>query len=280
MNIFSRLNPRTHFHALREIIGLLTRHRQLTWEMTKREISDRYAGQMLGAFWTIGHPMILMGVYLFIFAVVFKQKIGGTRELPLDYVTYLLCGLIPWMSFQEAMSKSATVIISNANLVKQVVFPIEILPVKGVIASFITQFISTIILILYVVIKHGYVPLTYTLIPVIFILQIMAMIGVSYILSSIGVYFRDLKDFVQVFCLVGMYVMPIFYLPEQVPQLFRPILYLNPFSYFIWCYQDIFYFGRIEHGWAWIIYIFMSVGVFYFGYRIFRKLKVMFGNVL
>jgi lipopolysaccharide transport system permease protein len=271
---------RGHFQAFSEIISLLTRHRQLTWEMTKREITDRYSGQMLGTFWAIGHPLILMAVYVFIFAVVFKQKIGGTRELPLDYVTYLLCGLIPWLSFQEAMTKSATVITSNANLVKQVIFPIEILPVKGVIASFITQLISSIILILYVIIKHGYIPLSYVLIPVIFILQIMAMIGVSYLLSSIGAYFRDLKDIVPVFCLVGMYVMPIFYLPEQVPKLFRPILYLNPFSYFIWCYQDVFYFGRIEHWWAWIIYFCMSISVFYLGYRIFRKLKIMFGNVL
>ncbi len=231
-------------------------------------------------FWAVGHPLILMAVYVFIFAVVFKQKIGGTRELPLDYVTYLLCGLIPWMSFQEAMSKSSTVIIGSANLVKQVVFPIEILPVKGVFASFVSQAVCTILLITYVLIMHGYVPLTYLLIPVVFILQIMAMIGVSYILASVGVFFRDLKDFIQVFCVVGMYVMPIFYLPSQVPAMFRPILYLNPFSYLIWCYQDVFYFGRIEHWWAWIVYCILCVATFYLGYRIFRKLKIIFGNVL
>ncbi|MEN6623374.1 MAG: ABC transporter permease [Smithella sp.] len=280
VTLLNRLNPVNHFLAFREIIDLLTRHRQLTWEMTKREITDRYAGQALGLFWTIGHPLILMAVYVFIFAVVFQMKIGGTRELPLDYTTYLLCGLIPWMSFQEAMNKSSIVIFSNANLVKQVVFPIEILPVKGVLASFLAQLVSTIILILYVIIKYQYVPATYALIPFVFILQIMAMIGVSYILSSVGVYFRDLKDFVQVFCVIGMYIMPIFYLPDQVPKIFRPILYLNPFSYIVWCYQDIFYFGRVGHWWAWVIFILMSVSIFYFGYRIFRKLKIMFGNVL
>jgi len=280
MQIIAYFNPRTHVQAFREIIGLVTRHRQLTWEMTKREITDRYAGQALGAFWTIGHPLILMAVFVFIFAVVFQQKIGGTRELPLDYVTYLLCGLIPWMSFQESMNKAATVIISNAGLVKQVVFPIEILPVKGVIASFLTQIISTIVLIIYVLINHGYLPWTYILIPVLLILQVMAMIGVSYVLSSVGAYFRDLKDFIQVFCIVGMYVMPIFYLPAQVPRLFRPILYINPFSYLTWCYQDIFYFGRFEHWWAWLVFIFLSIVIFSGGYRVFRKLKIMFGNVL
>lgn len=276
----SIFRPRNHFQAFHELIHLLTRYRQLTWEMTKREISDRYAGQLFGFSWAIGHPLILMGVYVFIFAVVFKMRTGGTRELPLDYTTYLLSGLIPWLSFQECMSKGAVVIVSNANLVKQVVFPIEILPVKGVLASFVTQLISTLILVIYVFFQHRSLPETYSLLPILFFFQILAMIGVSYIFSSIGTYFRDLKDFVQVFAVVGVFLMPIFYLPAQVPVLFRPLLFLNPFSYLTWCYQDICYFGRIAHPWAWMIFLSGSLVIFYIGYRIFRKLKPLFGNVL
>ncbi|MDD5680913.1 MAG: ABC transporter permease [Candidatus Omnitrophica bacterium] len=276
----SLFDLKDHFQAFREIVLLLTKHRQLTWEMTKREISDRYAGQVFGALWAIGHPLILMGVYIFIFAVVFKMRIGGSRELPLNYTTYLLSGLIPWMAFQESMSKGVTVIVGNANLVKQVVFPIEILPVKGVIASFVTQVIYLAILIIYVFVVYRLLPLIYLFIPVLFLLQVLAMIGVSYILSSVGTYFRDLKDFVQVFCTAGVYIMPIFYLPSMVPALFRPVLYMNPFSYLVWCYQDVFYFGKFEHPWAWVIFTVLSIGVFYGGYRIFRRLKIMFGNVL
>jgi lipopolysaccharide transport system permease protein len=271
---------KNHFQAFHELIHLLTRYRQLTWEMTKREISDRYAGQVFGLFWAIGHPLVLMGVYVFIFAIVFKARIGGTRELPLDYTTYLLSGLIPWLSFQESMSKASTVIVSNANLVKQVVFPIEILPVKGVIASFATQLISSLILIIYVFFRHGTLLASYSLLPILFFFQIFAMIGVSYILSSIGTYFRDLKDFIQVFSVVGIFLMPIFYLPAQVPKLFRPVLFLNPFSYLAWCYQDVCYFGRFEHPLAWAVFSTGSISTFYLGYRIFRKLKTMFGNVL
>jgi lipopolysaccharide transport system permease protein len=248
--------------------------------MTKREIGERYAGQMLGLFWTVGHPLVMMGVFVFIFAIVFKLKAGGTYELPLDYTTYLLSGLIPWITFQESMSKATTAIVANANLVKQVVFPLEILPIKGVLASLVTQAVSIMVLIGYVSFKHGLPPWTYVLLPVLLMFQCMAMVGVSYILSSVGVYFRDLKDFVQVFCLMGMYLMPVFYLPEMVPKIFRPVLYINPFSYMIWCYQDVFFFGRFEHPWAWAVFIFSSVFLFYGGYRIFLKLKIMFGNVL
>jgi lipopolysaccharide transport system permease protein len=274
------LNAKGHLLAFRELVGLLTRHRQLTWEMTRREIGERYVGQVLGTFWAVGHPLVLMGIFVFIFAYVFRVKVGGTRELPLDYTTYLLSGLIPWMSFQESMAKGTTVIMNNANLVKQVVFPIETLPVKGVLATFLSQGVSTGILILYVLLTHGSLPWTYALLPTLFLFQALAMIGVSYLLSSVGVYFRDLKDFVQVFCVVGMYLMPVLYLPAMVPAIFRPVLYLNPFSYMIWCYQDVCYFGRFEHLCAWVAYPVLSTGVFYCGYRVFKRLQTMFGNVL
>jgi len=276
----SLLSPKHHFDATREIFDLLTRHRQLTWEMAKREISDRYAGQAFGALWAVGHPLFLMGIYVFVFAYIFKQKIGGTYELPLDYTAYILSGLIPWMAFQECMAKSSTAIVANANLVKQVVFPIEILPVKGVIASLLTQVISLSLLLCYVLATARTLPWTCALLPLLVALQTCAMIGVAYVLSAVGAYFRDIKDFVQVFCQVGMYVMPVFYLPSWVPETLRPALYANPFSYLAWCYQDALYFGRFEHPWAWVVFASLSLGCFYFGYRVFRKLKVMFGNVL
>ncbi len=276
----SLLSAHAHFRAFRELLGLLTRHRQLTWEMTRREISDRYAGQILGTSWAVGHPLALMLVYVFIFAFVFRIKIGGTVDLPRDYTVFLLSGLIPWFAFQEAMNKGVGVIVGNSSLVKQVVFPIEVLPVKVVISSLCTQFIATVLLSVYLLLRYGSVPWTYALLPILFVFQSLAMIGVAYVFASVGVYFRDLKDFVQVFCIAGMYIMPIFYLPTMVPEIFRPLLYCNPFSYLAWCYQDVCYFGRFEHPWAWLIFLGGSVGVFYAGYRVFRKLKVCFGSAL
>lgn len=271
---------KSHTQAFYEVIYLFTKHRQLTWEMAKREITDRYTGQILGSIWAILHPLTLILVYVFIFVVVFKIKIGGTTEMPLDYTTYLLSGLIPWLSFQESLSKSSTVINNHANLVKQVVFPIEILPIKSVVSSLITQLIFLVILIAYVLISQKFLPLTYFLLPILVFLQSLSMLGVAYILSSIGAYFKDIKDIIQVISVVGVYLLPIFYLPQQVPGLFQPILYLNPFSYLIWCYQDILYYGRFEHPWAWLILIIISHGIFSSGYLVFRKLKVMFGSVL
>ena len=271
---------RSHSQALGELLGILSRHRQLTWSMTRREITDRYAGQFLGSLWAIGHPLVLMAVYVWVFTVVFKTRIGGTYELPRDYTAYLLSGLIPWMAFQEAMSKGTVVISTHANLVKQVVFPIEILPVKGILASMLTQVVASVLLLLYLACTESGLPWTICLLPVLWVVQFLAMTGTCYILAAVGPYFRDVKDLVQVFCLVGMYFMPIFYLPAWVPETVRPFLYFNPFSYLAWCYQDCLYFGRFDHPWAWLVFALGSFVLSYTGYRVFRRLKPCFGSVL
>jgi lipopolysaccharide transport system permease protein len=152
--------------------------------------------------------------------------------------------------------------------------------VKGVLASLLAQLVSLVVLIVYVVIRYGTPPQTYLLLPVLIALQVMAMIGLAYILSAAGVYFRDLKDFVQLFATAGVYLLPIFYLPQWVPSMFAPLLYLNPFSYMVWCYQDALYFGRFAHPWAWLVMSGGSVGTFVIGYRVFRRLKPGLGNLL
>ncbi len=269
-----------HARAFSELLGLLTRHRRLTVEMARREISERYSGQLFGIFWAVGHPLALMLIYVFIFAFVFRARMGGTAALPLNFTAYLLSGLIPWLAFQESMTKASTVIVANANLVKQVIFPIEVLPVKGVLASLVTQTIFLVLLAVYTLITNHSLLWTYFLIPVVFTLQALAMIGVSYLLSSIGAYVRDVKDFVQVFCSVALFIQPILYQPSSIPAAVRPVLYLNPLSYVVWCWQDVLYFGRLVHPWAWGVLAAGSVFIFVFGYRVFLRLKVMFGNVL
>ena len=266
--------------AWRHLIQLFTRHRQLTIEMARREVSDRYQGQVLGLGWAILHPVVLLTVYVFIFAYVFKIRVGDAAGTPLNYTIYLVSGLVPWLTFQESLAKSSTVIPGNANLVKQVIFPIEVLPVKGVLASLATQVIFLTGLAIYTLATFGYLPWTYAMLPVLMAVQALFMVGVAYLVSAISVYFRDIKDVVQVFGLTGVYLIPAFYLPEFVPPLFRPVLYANPVSYLVWCYQDLLFYGRFEHWWAWLALPAISVAAFFVGHRTFTVLRTMFGNVL
>lgn len=259
---------------------MLTRQRELIWEMTRREFSDRYAGQALGIFWAVGHPLMLMLVYFFLFGVIFKTRLGGTPGMPLDYTAYFLAGLIPWLACQEALMKSSTAITGHANLVKQVVFPVEVLPLKSVIAALLTQMGTLVLLLVYILLKYHRLPSTLFLFPVLLFFQFLALTGIGYGLSLAGAYFRDLKDILQVTFLMAVYLMPVFYLPAWVPALFKPILIFNPFSSLIWCYQDIFYFERVAHPGAWIFWMVFSVFSFYGGYRLFQKVKHQLGGIL
>lgn len=260
--------------------SLFLRHRLLIWEMAKREHSDRYSGSVLGLVWAIGHPLFLMSVYVVVFGYVFRVRVGGTHDLPLDYTAYLMAGYLPWMAFLESMSKACVTITASANLVKQVVFPVEVLPLKGAVAAVVTQLVGTAFLVAYVFVVHGTAWWTYLLFPILLGLQLLAMAGVALALAAIGPFFRDIKDLVQVASVAGVYLMPVVFLPEWVPNVLRPLLYLNPFSYMVWCYQDVFYFGRLQHPAAWLVFAAGSLAAFAGGRWVFARLKIYFGNVL
>jgi lipopolysaccharide transport system permease protein len=272
--------PRANLEAFAEIRTLLGRHWRLLWEMTKREMTERYAGQMFGMCWALGHPLILVGVYVFAFTFVFKCTLTGAAGKPLNYTAYLLSGLIPWIAFQDAMTRSVTAVAANANLVKQVVFPVELLPLKGVLVSLATQVVGTSLLLIYGLISQGTLPWTILLLPLLWLAQLLTLSGFAFILSSVGTYFRDMKELVHLFVTVGMFATPISYLPQWVPDLIRPLLYLNPFSYLCWCYQDLCFYGHFEHAWAFPVVMVGSLAALCSGYRVFRKLKTHFGSVL
>lgn len=276
----SALSPSGNFQAFTELTALFRRHGRLIYELAKREIVERYSGQFFGILWAFGHPLLLTLIYVFIFAFVFKTRVGGTSDMPLDYTSYILAGLIPWLAFQDSLMKAGTVIISNSNVVKQVIFPLEVLPIKSVLASVFSELVFLALLTIYTLIMFGHLNWMYLLLPFFLIIQFSWMIGISYFLSAVGPYFRDTKDVVQVFNSIALFILPILYLPAAFPPAVRVILYINPFSYLIWISQDILYFGSFQHPYAWIITIILSLISFVLGYRVFRKLKAMFGNVL
>jgi len=275
------LNPTASWRAIQNSISVLYRNRELTWEMTKREFAERYAGQVLGVIWGLAHPLIIVLVYVFVFVVVFSSTTSrGDFEYNSDFVVYMLAGLMPWLSFQEVLSKGSQAIVANGNLVKQVIFPVEVLPAKVVLSAVLTEAIFLVGLIGYILIRYHTLPWTVALLPLLLGFQLLAMLGTSLCLSALGAYFRDLKDIVQVFSLVNLYLMPVVYLPAWVPEGVRPLIALNPFSYMTWCYQDVFYNGALTNVASWFVFPLLSLLSLAVGYRLFTKLKPYLGNVL
>jgi lipopolysaccharide transport system permease protein len=274
------LSPEANVRAYRELGSLLSRKRALTWEMAKRELSTEHAGKHLGRFWGIFQPLALLTVYAVVYGVVFRAKIGGTYTLPRNYTVYLLSGLVPWFAFQLSMVKSAAVIPANAALVKQVVFELSVLPIATALAACLSLVLGIGFLFGYTGIVYGALPWTYVLVPALVVFQFLAMSGVAFALSALGAFVRDVRDIVQLSSIVLIFLMPIVYLPGDVPAAFDPILWLNPFTYMVYCFQDALYFGRIEHPVSWVAFGIGSILVFSIGYRLFRRVRPFFGNVL
>ena len=263
----------------RQLLSLLTTHRQLTWEVTKRELTARYSGQLFGAFWVFVHPLFLIGLYVFVFAVVLDLKIGaGGRG---DHLTvYILAGLVPWMACQESMVRACSALVGNASLVKQIVFPVEVLPLTTCMPAAVNQAIASALGLVCLLTAGHLPPATLALVPLLWCAQLLGMLGISYGLAILTVFVRDTKDVVQLFAVAGVYLVPVFYEPDWVPAPFRPMLAVNPFSHMVWCYQDAIYFGRLAHPVSWVVFPAFCLTAFVAGSSLFRSLKPMSGSLL
>lgn len=275
------LDPRPYVRAIAELVTLVWRERVVTLEMAKRELTAEHSGKALGVIWGVVQPLALLAIYALIYGIVFRVRIESVvGGLPRNYTIYILSGLVPWFAFQFLMVKSASVIVGNAHLVKQVVFDVRLLPVAASLASLVSLVLGLGFLGIYTLFVYGTVPLTYLLLPVLVLLQLLAMVGVAYFLAAVGVFIKDVRDVVQLSAIVLIFLLPIVYLPSQVPAAFDPILWLNPFSYMIWCFQDVLYFGSIEHQAAWVIFPAWTLFILAGGYRVFRRMRPFFANVL
>ena len=267
------------FSSSRTVVRALYKHRRLLAEMTRRDLTDRYSGQILGASWALIHPLATIAVFLFIFGVVFSTKVT-TVDIPADHTVYMLSGLIPWLVASEVLSRAPSVIASQAALVKQVVFPLEVLPMKMVAATLPTMLIGFGGLICYVLLRFGTLPWSFLLLPLLAVVFYVFLSGVAFLLASVSIFFRDLKDLVSLYLLLGLYLAPIFYLSDWVPPAFRFVLYINPMTYFIMMFHDAVYFGALTNPGAWLLGIAIALFSFVAGAAVFVRLKPHFGSFL
>lgn len=284
--LLTLIDPLRHTSAFFEAVRLFVVRFPLTYRLSLRDLRSRYKGQMIGVLWNIIHPLFLMMVFVFIFGVVFNQRMAISADFPGDYTMYILSGLVPWLSIVPLLASSSLSITGNAQLIKQFDFEAEILPFKEVLISLVFYFIGLGVVIFYSIFQSvktediEVLKWTYLLLPALFVLHLCIISGIALLLCSLNVFIRDIKDLVAVFATVGLYVLPVIYLPAWVPNIFTPVLYANPFSYLIWCYQDVLFFGRIEHPTAWVVTVLFAILSLSAGYRVFRRLRPMFGNAL
>ncbi|MGL4727475.1 MAG: ABC transporter permease [Bosea sp. (in: a-proteobacteria)] len=259
---------------------VIRRNIPLVREMALRDIKGGHAGHGLGSLWIYIQPIVVVATFMLIFGVVIGTKMAVTSTFPGDYTSYILVGLTPWLLMSNALGRATNAFITNANLVKQVVFPVETLPVATIVACFLIYVPTFILMVGYKALLGGGLGWLALALPLVLLMHALLCVGLTLLLSVTTPFLRDIREFVTIYMSVSMYFTPAIYLPDWVPSLVRPILYLNPFSYVVWVYQDVLFFGAIRHGFAWIVFAAMSIAIFLAGLVVFRRVKPYLGNVL
>lgn len=251
----------------------LYNYRELLKTSVKKEVRSKYKNSFLGVVWSFLNPLLQIVVYAIIFSLILKNK----QE---NYAIFLCCGIIPWTFFSSAINKSAFTIIENGNIIKKVYFPREIIPISVVVAEAINFLISTIIILGFVII--GGIGITKYLLfyPIILITQYVVIISIAFVVSSICVYFRDLQHFIGIILQLLFYATPIIYSQDNIPSEYQWILKINPMTYIINAYRDIFYYQKAFEILPLIILLFIGIVTSYVGYKIFYKLQKGFAEQL
>lgn len=255
------------------IIKNLYNYRELIKTSVKKDIGGKYKHSFFGVLWSFINPLLQIAVYAIIFPLIMRNNIH-------NYTVFMVCGLIPWNYFSVVINRASFTMIENGNIIKKVFFPREILPLSLVISETINFVISTLIIIGFTL-AYGMGLTPYILLyPIVLIIQFVLLLGISLIVSSVTVYFRDLQHFLGVILQLLFYATPIVYSIETIPEKFRWILQINPMTYIIEGFRDIFYNQTMPDMKMLGIIFLIGIAFCIVGYLIFNKLQRKFAEEL
>ncbi|NCC04702.1 MAG: ABC transporter permease [Proteobacteria bacterium] len=264
----------------REMLDSLWRHRFLTATLIHKEVAGRYRGSALGLLWSFFHPLFMLTVYTFVFSVVFKARWGGGTGSTSEFALLLFAGLIIFNLFAECFLRAPTLILINANFVKKVVFPLEILPWITLGSAFFHALISLAVWMIAYTLTNGWPQPTAVYLPLILIPLGMMTMGISWALASLGVYLRDMAQIVGLLSTVLMFLSPIFYPVSALPESFRAVLWLNPLMPAIEMSREVLFWGNGPDWGPLIAYWIGSAAMGWGGFAWFQKTRKGFADVL
>ena len=253
--------------------------RTLITMLVKREFEGRYKGSILDALWPILNPLGHMILYTFLFSIILQVRFGESASTS-NFALYLMCGFLPWTAMAESISSATTKILEMPNLVKRVVFPLEVLPLVVSISAFISGSIAVAMLCILASVYIQTVHWTILLLPLVFIPHFLFTTGISWFIASLGVFIRDSKHFVALGLSAWMYATPIVYPADRVPENLQWILVINPASGMITDYRRLILEGNLPDFNSMAVYATLSLIIFLFGFHFFYKTKSSFADVM
>jgi lipopolysaccharide transport system permease protein len=268
--------------SLMSLVQSLWRNRQLIFQMTRREVVGRYKGSVFGLAWSFLSPIFMLMVYTFVFSEIFKSRWGGVGgdDSKTQFAVVLFVGLIMVNFFNELLNRAPTLIVSNVNYVKKVVFPIEVLPVVAMGAALFHSLVSLLVLLVAFVVFNGHLQWTVIFIPLVLIPFVILSLGLAWVLASLGVFLRDVSQTVGLITSSLMFLAPVFYPVTAVPEKIRPIIMLNPVTFIIEQAREVLIWGHLPNWIGLVGYNFVAILTAWVGYTWFQKTRKGFADVL
>lgn len=256
------------------------RNRNLIKSLVMREVIGRYRGSAMGILWSFINPIFMLIVYTFVFSVVFKARWSGGSDSRTEFALVLFAGLIVFNFFAECINRAPGLILANVNYVKKVVFPLEILAWVSAGSALFHSVISLIVWLLAYTIIFGVPHATVLFIPLVILPLLLFTIGISWVLASLGVFLRDVSQFIGIVTTMLMFLSPIFYPATALPEDYRHLFFINPMTPAIEQARALLYWGATPDWQIITSYLAASSAIAWLGFAWFQKTRKGFADVV
>lgn len=269
-------------YSLIALIRSLLKNWQLILQMTKRDVIGKYKGSVMGLAWSFLNPIVMLIVYTFVFSEIFKSRWSGINatESKSQFAVILFVGIIVLSLISEVLNRSAVLMVSNVNYIKKVIFPLEILSIVSVLTACFHSLVSILVLIFGLLILNGELPWTILYLPLVLIPFLFLVLGLSWILASLGVYLKDVGQAMGIITTMMTFLSPVFYPLSAVPESVKPLILLNPPTFVIEQIRSILLWGKHPSWFGLVIYYVVAISIAWIGFIWFQKTRKGFADVL
>lgn len=262
-------------HFFRNLID----RRTLLFQLVRRDFEQRFVGSAAGWLWGLIHPLVLLVSWLFVFQVCLGMQLPS-NEVTRSYSLFLFCGFLPWLLFQETVTRSASSLLDHANLITKTVFPAEIVPVSIFLSSLINHLMALALVLAVVGFYNGHFSLWMLSLPIYMFLIGLFAVGIGWIVSSLQVYLRDTAQVLSVLLTLWFWITPVMIAEDQFPSQVRFLLRANPLAFLVRAYRDRLLSYRVPSLREFAMLTLYAVTAFVAGGLFFRHLKRGFADVL
>ncbi len=249
-------------------------YRQMIASLVKKDLKGRYKGSVLGFLWTFINPLLQLLVYTFVFSTILQSGIP-------QYYLHLFVALVPWIFFSSSLTTGSQIILGQKNMIKKIYFPREVMPIAYATSSFVNMLLSFLVIFAVLLVSGKGVSLSAILwLPAVMLIQYLLVLGVTFLTSSLTVYLRDLEHIMGVLQMALMYLSPVVYSLDRIPEQWRTLYLCNPMAPILVSYRNILYYKIPPEGGELLLALGLSLAVLLIGWLTFGKLKKHFAEEL